>query len=130
MSQLSRRPIKSCFFFFGSGSGIGSPPPIGIRVPCIIALPCTSQNKENNDACKSNETINLTLSNHPIDVNQTTCDERNWALLARCWSALLLVQLLSTAAFWPTGAEGQHRCRFYLPQCRRHGRDGWLHVLR
>src|SRR3982750_3585529 len=130
MSQLSRRPIKSCFFLFGSGSGIGSPPPNGISEPCIMTLPCTSQNKENNDACKSNETAHLTLRNHPIDVNQTTAGERNWAALARCRAALLLVQLLSSAAVWPTGTEGQHRRRIYLPQCGRYGHDRRVYVLR
>src|SRR5262245_13358774 len=109
---------------------MGSPPPSGISEPCMISLPCTSQNKENNDACKSNETINLTLRNHPIGVNQTTCDERNWASLARCWAALLLVSFLPPATFWPTGTEGQHRRRIYVPQRGRHGGNRRLHILR
>src|SRR3982750_2219431 len=130
MSQLSRRPIKSCFFLFGSGSGIGSPPPNGISEPCIMTLPCTSQNKENNDACKSNEAAHLTLRNHPIGVNQTTCDERNWAALARCRPTVLLLKFLPPPGVGPGGAEGQHRRRFYLPERRRDSRNGRLHLLR
>src|SRR6478672_8540396 len=122
--------MSSCFLRLGSGSGIGSPPPRGMRVPCMTRLPCTWEDKESMMPRAGRRRSKLTLRAHPIGVNQTTCGDGDWAILAGGGTVVLLMQLLPPAAVWATGAEGKHRRRVHLPECGRDSRDGRLHVLR